>query len=63
MSWPTPAAGEIASRAAGVFEGAFPPVPGVSDGIDARSPNTIAGAVSRVTELVEKDFGLSLPSI
>jgi uncharacterized phage protein gp47/JayE len=44
MPWPVPAPGDIASRAASVLEGALP-------GIDARSPNNVATAFTRVTEL------------
>ena len=53
MSWPVPAPGEIASRAAAVFEGALP-------GIDARSPNTVAGAISRVTDMALADVYFEL---
>ncbi len=49
MPWPVPAPGVIASRAAAVFETALP-------GIDARSDNTGATAICRVTELAVQDL-------
>jgi uncharacterized phage protein gp47/JayE len=49
MPWPVPAPGVIAARAAGVFETALP-------GIDARSDNTGATAICRVTELGVQDL-------
>ncbi len=49
MPWPIPAPGSISSRAAAVFERALP-------GIDARSDNTGATAICRVTELGVQDL-------
>ena len=49
MPWPMPASGEIASRAASVLEGALP-------GIDARSPNTVASALTRITDQALTDL-------
>lgn len=51
MPMPMPAPGDIASRAAAVFEQEFP-------GIDARTPNTIATTYSRVNELTIFDLYL-----
>jgi len=48
MPLPLDTAEQIASRAAGLYETAFPPVPGVSGGIDARSPGTVAGVNTRI---------------
>lgn len=53
MPWPLPAPGEIADRAAAVYEG----VPALA-GIDARSPNTVATQNCRITELSATDVYL-----
>lgn len=49
MPWPIPAPGAISARAAGVLETNLP-------GIDARSDNTGATAITRVTELGVQDL-------
>jgi uncharacterized phage protein gp47/JayE len=49
MPWPVPAPGEISSRGAAVYEQAI-------EGIDARSPNTVATTNTRVTELAMQDL-------
>lgn len=53
MPWPLPAPGEIASRAASVYEG----TPALA-GIDARSPDTVATANCRITEMGATDLYL-----
>ncbi len=49
MPWPVPAPGVISARAASLFEQMLP-------GIDARSDNTVATSVTRVTELAAQDL-------
>lgn len=49
MPWPVPAPGVIAGRAAAQFEQQLP-------GIDARSDNTVATALTRITELAAQDL-------
>lgn len=49
MPWPVPAPGVISARAAAVFEQLLP-------GIDARSDNTVATTITRVTELAAQDL-------
>jgi uncharacterized phage protein gp47/JayE len=49
MPWPVPAPGVISARAASLFEQLLP-------GIDARSDNTVATTVTRVTELAAQDL-------
>lgn len=51
MPWPVPAPGQIASRAASVYEESLP-------GIDARSPNTVATTNTRITEMAMLDLYL-----
>ena len=51
MSWPVPAPGDIAGRAASVYES----TPALA-GIDARSPNTVATTNCRVTEMAMQDL-------
>ncbi|OYV32826.1 MAG: hypothetical protein B7Z80_25780 [Rhodospirillales bacterium 20-64-7] len=49
MSWPTPNPGDISSRAASVYEALLP-------GVDARNPNTVATANTRITEMAMQDL-------
>jgi uncharacterized phage protein gp47/JayE len=49
LSWPVPAPGDIANRAAAVYEQALP-------GIDARSDNTVATTNTRITEMAMQDL-------
>lgn len=49
MPWPVPAPGVISGRAASLFEQAIP-------GIDARSDNTVATTLTRITELAAQDL-------
>lgn len=58
MPWPIPNPGDIASRAASVYEGNAD-----LEGIDARSPNTIASTVCRIVELATTDLYLNLADI
>ena len=53
MTWPLPAPGVIAGQVASVYESA----PGLA-GIDARSPNTIAGVNARAIEMALFDLYL-----
>jgi uncharacterized phage protein gp47/JayE len=49
MPWPTPAPGQIASRAASIYEEQLP-------GIDARNPNTVATTNTRIVEMAMLDL-------
>ncbi len=49
MPWPVPAPGVISARAASLFEQAIA-------GIDARSDNTVATTLTRITELAAQDL-------
>jgi uncharacterized phage protein gp47/JayE len=53
MPWPVPAPADIADRGAAVFES----TPGL-EGIDARSPNTVATAYVRVVGMAAEDLYL-----
>lgn len=49
MPWPTPSPGDIAARAAAIYEQELP-------GIDARNPNTVATTNTRITEMAMQDL-------